>query len=292
MVFNAELKDIVADYSNIDYGDNDLVLIEDVKSQTIPSDIVRMGFNVFMLCVEGSLRFEVGGMVVDMRSGQVFVCPSATIVNITAVSDDYRCLVMGISDQLLKSAISPYEEIWNRAIYINKMYMVNVESEDVEKISAVYYAMKGLVENRQLKLYKQIMHSQVQTTLLYFCSLIQDMIGDEDSPSAASRSSELFYKFLNVLRASKVKRHSVDYYATELFVSKKYLSAVCNAVSGKTAHEWIKEYVNEDISNYLLKSSLSIKEIALQTGFPDMSTFGKYVRREWGCTPQEFRSKA
>lgn len=201
---------------------------------------------------------------------------------------------MGTSDALLRSAIHPYEEIWNRAMYVNKSYLMNASQRDIDKVMTIYIAMKGLVEMRQMSLYKPIMHSQVQTILLYFCSFIQDGMGEiSNTPSPpqdnVNRAQELFTCYLDLLKASPIKRGNIESYAQQLYVSSKYLSKVCKDISGKTAFEWMKEYLNQDINYLLLNTLLSIKEIANKTGFPDMSSFGKYMRREMGCSPQAYR---
>jgi len=64
---------------------------------------------------------------------------------------------------------------------------------------------------------------------------------------------------------------------------------VCKRESGKTALEWIQEYVSEDIRYYLTGSELSVKEIANRLGFPNISFFGKYVRERFGVSPKKLR---
>jgi len=41
----------------------------------------------------------------------------------------------------------------------------------------------------------------------------------------------------------------------------------------------------------LLSSDKTIKEIANDTGFDNLSFFGKYVKRELGVSPREYRQK-
>ena len=74
-----------------------------------------------------------------------------------------------------------------------------------------------------------------------------------------------------------------------LYVSPKYLSAICKAESGKTANQWITEYTLEDIRYQLLFTNHSIKEITHQLGFPNTSFFGKYVRQHFGTSPKALR---
>ena len=86
-----------------------------------------------------------------------------------------------------------------------------------------------------------------------------------------------------------VKHRTVEWYATELCITPKYLSSICKKQSGKTANEWITEHVLEDIRYYLKQTDYSIKQICDLLGFPNTSFFGKYVKDHFGMTPMEFR---
>lgn len=68
-----------------------------------------------------------------------------------------------------------------------------------------------------------------------------------------------FQRFLDLLHSVEIKHHTVEWYANELCISPKYLSALCKKHSGKTANEWITEHVLEDIRYYLKQTDYSIK---------------------------------
>ena len=46
------------------------------------------------------------------------------------------------------------------------------------------------------------------------------------------------------------------------------------------------------IETQLLYNDMSIKEIAMQLGFPDVSNFGRYVKAKLGESPRAIRSRA
>lgn len=96
---------------------------------------------------------------------------------------------------------------------------------------------------------------------------------------------------MEMLQNSEVKHKTVEYYSKELCVSPKYLSAICRQQSGKTAKEWIREYVMEDIRFYLKQTDYSMKEICNKLGFPNSSFFGKFVKQYFGMTPVMFRKE-
>lgn len=110
-------------------------------------------------------------------------------------------------------------------------------------------------------------------------------------PTSFNSSSNLFNAFIELLVSSYPKERSVSYYASRLFVTAKYLSAICKENSGETASDLITSYVMKDVE-YLLKCpDKSIKEIANKLNFATLSFFGKYVKRNLGISPKEYREK-
>lgn len=87
-----------------------------------------------------------------------------------------------------------------------------------------------------------------------------------------------------------VKPRTVSWYAEQLYVTPKHLSTVCKQVSGRTAFEWINEYVTIDIRNLLKNTNKPIKEIVDMLRFPNTSFFGSYCRKHFGMPPMEYRN--
>ncbi len=107
-----------------------------------------------------------------------------------------------------------------------------------------------------------------------------------------SQPALLYQRFLDLLISLPVKPHDMSYYAKELAVTPKYLSHVCKSQSGKTANEWIKEYVMNDAHRYLTSSEFSVKEIAGRLGFSNFSFFCQSVKKFWGLTPLQIRNNS
>lgn len=84
----------------------------------------------------------------------------------------------------------------------------------------------------------------------------------------------------------------MEYYADKLHVTPKYLSSVCKSAGGKTASQFIDLAVLKDIEYLMKHSSKSIKEIAAELDFPNISFFGKYVKKHLGLSPKAYREKA
>ena len=105
------------------------------------------------------------------------------------------------------------------------------------------------------------------------------------------REETLFKQFINLVSEHHRKERRVDFYAEQLFLSPKHFSTVIKKVSGKTAGQWIDEYVILEARTLLKYSAMSIQEVAYYMNFPNPSFFGKYFRHHTGMSPSEYKTQ-
>ena len=82
---------------------------------------------------------------------------------------------------------------------------------------------------------------------------------------------------------------SVGFYAGQLNLTPKYLTTIIRKTSGRTAVQWIDDYVVLEAKNLLKYSTMSIQEISYYLNFPNQSFFGKYFKNHTGMTPTAYR---
>lgn len=107
-----------------------------------------------------------------------------------------------------------------------------------------------------------------------------------------SRSEQLVDRFLKLVQMHCRKERQLDFYAQELCISSKYLAATVKTVTGKTAGDWIEDYVMLEAKAMLTNTDMTISQISDHLHFPDTSTFGKYFRRHTGLSPKEFKKQS
>ena len=105
------------------------------------------------------------------------------------------------------------------------------------------------------------------------------------------REEILFKEFIRLVSKHHRKERRVDFYAEQLFLSSKHFSTVIKKVSGKTAGQWIDEYVILEAKTLLKYSAMSIQEVAYYMNFPNPSFFGKYFKHHTGLSPSEYKAQ-
>lgn len=183
--------------------------------------------------------------------------------------------------------------IWTEAFYIQKTRVITIDEGDISFFFHFYDMLNLFVNSERQHCDKaEIVQSFLRGAFLSLCELLQQMqpaSSEIHQPVTRSQPEVLFRQFIDLLSTTPVKHRPVEWYAAEQCITPKYLTTVCKANSGKTANEWIREHVLEDIRYHLKQTDLSIKRICDLLGFPNPSFFGKYVKAHFGVTPAQFR---
>ncbi|OUL62405.1 AraC family transcriptional regulator [Flavobacterium sp. AJR] len=99
----------------------------------------------------------------------------------------------------------------------------------------------------------------------------------------------LFEKFKEILAKEFLRERSVGYYADSLNVTRKYLSEVIKKNSGKTASDWIDDFIVLEAKVLLQNKTLTINQISEMLNFSNQSVFGKFFKSSTGFSPLEYR---
>lgn len=81
----------------------------------------------------------------------------------------------------------------------------------------------------------------------------------------------------------------VQYFSEKLFLSNQYLSDLLKSLTGMTTQQHIHNYVVELAKDKLMRTNLSVGEIAYELGFEYPQSFNKLFKNKTGITPNEFR---
>lgn len=107
-----------------------------------------------------------------------------------------------------------------------------------------------------------------------------------------SRYEYLFHRFIDLTAKYLPKERNINFYASKLCITPKYLSYVVKQASGHTPAAFIKEKVIKEIKYQLCHSQSTIKEITYALNFPNPSFLGKYFKAETGISPAAYRKIA
>lgn len=288
----------------IGYSDEDIVVVDSIQKFT-EVKTAHIAMNTIVICTSGKVQAQMNGRGMELCSNQMAVIPQNVMVTDVMVSPDFNLKAIFLTNRILQSFLREKMFIWNNMMYIHRLNIIPLENDGIEFFSHFYDMLCLLVERGQENpYYTEVIQSLLRSAILGLMGNVKQFLPIINvQPSAVTTASGRlqggnerqltakgrFQQFLDLLHSSEVKYRTVEAYANDLCISPKYLTAICKKQSGKTANEWIREQVLEDIRYYLKQTDLSIKQICNRLGFPNPSFFGKYVKDYFGITPVQFR---
>ncbi len=258
----------------------------------------RIDGTVWMLCADGSLDIEVNLNHYTMGPGSFLVTSPNSIVEIKSVErDNLDCYTLIVSSSFLRDInfdinILSSADMRNRAA---RRPVITITPDDV-KLLRNYFEL--VHHNTTVNPDDIYVRSISRCIIAAFCYQMMQMAakhaktGHDDTPEPSrSRARRVSYAhdFMALVHTHHTRERSVAFYANKLFISPKYLSLIIKEVTGRTAAEWIDEFVILEAKNLLRFSGKNIQQVAYELNFPNQSSFGKYFKHLTGMSPSQYQ---
>lgn len=109
--------------------------------------------------------------------------------------------------------------------------------------------------------------------------------------NCSPRTRQLFNRFMMLIEHEYKKSRDVNYYAALLNITPKYLTTIVRQMTGQTPKRIIDHYTVLQLRLCLQNSELSVKQIAWEFNFSDVSFFCRFFKRHTGVSPMQMREK-
>ena len=281
-------KDYIAQFENI--TGNDVFIFEDLTG-TPPDDKMQSENYVALLCTSGKAECVLEGKKVNISKNDLILCHPKAFINNVMVNIDFRCQGLIMTPEYFETMLYVDGNCWdiNQAIAHNPV--IRLTDEQMDEFIFDYSIIKRKLGQTHLKHHQQIVKHMLQTLLFEFYDYLAPSLQLIESQQQHTSAEIIFKRFTQMLYQESPIKRDVSHYADKLCITSKYLSAICKKQSGNTATEIINSVTISYIRNMLTSSDKGIKEIAADTGFDNLSFFGKFVKRELGMSPREYRAK-
>lgn len=253
--------------------------------------IARAGF---LLCTEGQLHLRCNHEHISLTPGMICVFAPILLVEVEGQSPDCRFLKMEL----------PLSHIFaQRPTTFNIVSRLRIDTAPCLKLTPEQqnFFVKRLAhieERRQhvAELGDEILRTlhQQSITLLEQQTLIEMLtcfyqnrrgeLAAEPTPQQA-----VAFQFLIALSQQFREHRTVEYYAQLQHMTPTYFTRLFKQQTGHTPMEIIHVLTCTAARDMLSNTTLSIKEIATELGFPEQFTFRKYFKKHTGQAPTEYR---
>lgn len=286
------------DKRNKDIVTEDVAYFKDIEALApyIDKDPVEALALIFV--TKGKLTITIDSETVVARSHDLLVCRPHTIFGKYTISSNFDCSVVALSKDFIYNIISNVRIKWVN-IASTRTPLLHLDDNMVRLVNN-YYNLVGSSIVANMNVFNPMSARYLTFALLEELKSYALRIGaipvDQLDENPVRQSDVIFKRFITLASKAMAEEtnpsRSIQYYAEMLNVSPKYLTHVCKVCSGDTAKNIIGKMLIKRIETLLLYNDMSIKEIAMQLGFPDVSNFGRYVKAKLGESPRAIRSRA
>ena len=156
-------------------------------------------------------------------------------------------------------------------------------------INGMFALLKVYFDQSECTCISQLVLCQLKAFFIGFHEYLQRNPQYRPDEVKSYRVRELFNRFMMLLEKDYKISRDVNYYAEKMNISSKYLTNIVNQVTGHTPKTIIDQYVILQLKMHLKRTTQSIKEMAWEFHFADVSFFCRYFKKHTGLTPQQIR---
>ncbi len=260
--------------------------IDDISWLKLPYRLESM---LMMVCVKGQISATIDLKQRSMRQNTIMVLRPGHIINHIVTTPDFEGIFFLAGIDKLASLVPMMSGMMPFAIYYAAKPIININANEISALQMLYTMFQTkMADNSDQPYHEHIISALVE---LIFYQTLAIYAGHITTPiNKPSRPQRLLASFMELVEANFRKERMVMFYAKELNVSPKHLSAVIKEISGRSPAEWINNTVILEAKLMLRNSNMTIQQIAESLSFANQSFFGKYFKHHTGLSPREFRS--
>jgi AraC-like DNA-binding protein len=283
---------VIQDPVNLNRIDDDFYIFNDIKAIPVYYDPTRLDTTVISICLNGYTRIAINMQEYFIGPGTMMIAVPDQIVQTLEVSDNYQGVIIAFSRNYADKIFSRVEVMLPIFFYTKEYPCINIKGEELKSMMEYYNMLwEKTKKGRESKEHesKDVIQTLLVALLYEIYAIYSHRIPRKKE--ARNRKEMLYDQFMRSLSENYKKERSVNFYAKKLFLTPKHLSSVVKEISGKTAGEWIDNFVLLEAKSLLKSTQKNIQEIADELNFANQSFFGKYFKRYTGVSPKEYRRK-
>lgn len=239
-------------------------------------------------CMGGEVHCTVNSKPYHITKNSVLILFSGDVIKINSVTAPEGYAALMSMDYLNELDL----DFSKRAAFFTNMRghsLVRVDDDAIDLMRPYYHLGRMCIEQDCSEL-DQIMQGLVTAFCHTAVALVTKHLDAQPPSGGSTRSKSVFDLFISLLSLHHIQQRTVAFYAAEMGLTPKHLSHAIKEYSGRTALDWINEYVIHKSKSMLRNTTLSIKEIAGALNFSTQSAFGKYFRQQLGISPKAYRN--
>ena len=249
-------------------------------------------YGAILICRKGRAVLNVNYKEWELYKGAVITVFPNDVVELKQVKEmknDWEFEILKYNPSLLREASLQLEQTVYSYLREDRCRQDTPVVTNI--INHMFSLLKVYFSQPECTCISQLVLCQLKAFFIGFHEYLQRNPQYRPDEVKSFRVRELFNRFMMLMERDYKVSRDVYYYAGQMNITSKYLTNIVRQVTGHTPKIIIDQYVILHIKMQLQHSSLSIKEIACDYHFTDISFFCRYFKKHTGKTPQQLREK-
>jgi len=269
--------------------DDEIVLFNRLEVITLERLPWKLGRPLFAMILQGTATVKVDLQEYRISQNELVTLMPDSIIHGYEYSDDFKGVMILVSNKVADEILPEITSVLPIIMDFRKSPVIRLTQEEADELHSFY----EFIWRKMPKVRGEYGKKEINSLLLGVFYEVLTVYKDRFAYGKfkRTRNEETFYKFYSLIEKEYRKERSVVYFADRLCISAKHLSMVVKKVSGRTASDWIDDYVILQAKQLLRSSSMTIQEVSRELNFSNQSFFGKYFKKRVGVSPSEYRAQ-
>lgn len=254
----------------------------------------RINAFIGMQCLEGSVEIILNLKLYRVDKHCLFITTPNDIVQLSEWNGCKLIIIAFSNDFIKKTKIDNFNDVLSIFVGVQKHPCVRIAEAEAESLEQTFAALQNDLRAFEAKdFYNEIVVSHINLFIYKACSVISIYLRTQsvDPEEFNNREVKYYNKFMSLLSNHSKEERNLDFYASKLFITPKYMTTLIKKTSGKSAMEWINDFVVLEAKNLLKYSDMSIQEISEYLTFSNQSFFAQFFKRHTGVSPSQYRGR-
>lgn len=265
----------------------DVLMVEELGKDLRLSDFSKDYFT-HILCHEGMGQFQLEGKKYQIQKSDLVIWLPSSHIDSLMFSPDFRATYLFVSFDLMSKNNPDIRWAIKGFLFSKENPVLPLNDFFVEKCLQNFRLIKEKFEDHTHRFRSELVNLQLQIFVMEMWNIFADQM---ELRFHSTEKSSLFERFLQLVQKHCLEHREVEFYSDLLAITPKYLTEVCKKASGKTASEWIQNYTVQRLIILLKNPNLTFTEIADTLHFSSQSFFSRYVKKNLGVSPSEYRQR-
>ena len=282
------LKNYSVDYSHL--GEDYIISrISAVKPQFKRKLMGRFNGMTVLVSVRGTLHLTLNmESVVVKPNSAVFIAPETFLRPEKVDEEELEFFMLFLSNRFMHGINFDMNAV-NTSLLASNDPVLELTPERTEVLRR-YFDLLHLTSLEDNNYSRHIARSLAEAAGYQLMAYGEEAVRRMSEEQPRTRRATYVRTFLGLVRDNHRREHSIGFYADRMFISPKYLSLIIKEATGKSAAEWIDQYVIQEAKNLLRYSGKNVQQIAYELNFTNQSSFGKYFKHITGLSPTQFQN--